>query len=125
MVSRARIPRMVPSWRTATATSMLSSRAWEPTVRCSLRSSTHFTDRPSSRAAAVTATSSRLRAVFAPKAPPTSPVTVLGRVFGSRPMSPTIAPFMAFVRSTLVTFCLSITGAVSLRAATRAGVAFR
>ena len=50
--------------------------------RCSLRSSIHLTDRPSSTAAASTATSSRVGSTFTPNAPPTSCAVTRGKAPG-------------------------------------------
>ena len=69
-----------------------SSRAWAPTSRCSLRSSIHFTDRPSSTAAATTATSSGFTSILTPNAPPTSCAVTRGSVAGSRARSPSDHP---------------------------------
>ena len=48
---RTRAPRMRPSLATANSTSSWSSRAWPAASRFSVRSSIHFTGRPSRRAA--------------------------------------------------------------------------
>ncbi len=61
-----------PSALTAASMSAPSSRAWPPTARCSSRSSIHFTGRPRSIDAAITATSSRCTPFFRPNPPPTS-----------------------------------------------------
>ena len=72
----------MPSFFTAALISIVSSRACPAAARFSIRSSTHFTGRPSILAAAQTTRSSRDSPAFCPKAPPMSGITTRNRSAG-------------------------------------------
>ena len=77
-----RRPSTSPSSVMAASTSSTSSRACPAARRFSLRSSIHATGRPTTLAAAHTATSSRLGYAFWPNEPPMSRHSTLTRLAG-------------------------------------------